>query len=60
MSKLKGKIESLAQPVPILGKGGVVPQRFIEVKPYEPTEESIVVDMLNESPLASDGVENLQ
>ena len=47
-------------PVAILGKSGMIPYRVIQVEPNQPSEQNIVVNVLDESPLTADRVKDLK
>ena len=50
----------LEQPIPVLAEGRVIPHRLVHRQPDEPSEKQVVLELLNQQPLASDRVENLQ
>jgi hypothetical protein len=48
------------QALPVLGEGGGVPRRRLQVKADKPAEEQVVLELLDQLPLAPDRVEQLQ
>ena len=49
----------LQKPLPILRKGGRMPDLVIHAQADEPPEEQVVIELLDQHPLASDAVEHL-
>ena len=50
----------LDEPVSVLAEDGVVPHRVLDGQADEPTEQQVVVDLLDELPVAAHDVQNLQ
>lgn len=46
------------QPVPVLAEAGVIPHLLPEGQPHEPAKEQVVLDVLTETPLRGDAVED--
>jgi hypothetical protein len=46
--------------VSVLGESRVVPHRFVDREAHKPAEEEVVIELLDQEPLASNGVEDLE
>lgn len=48
------------KPVPVFGKGRMIPDLILQGEPDEPTKKQIVIQLLDQHPLAANGIEHLQ
>ena len=48
------------QPVAVLGKHCMIPDRVVHAKAHKPPEQEVIVDLLDQQPLRTYGVKHLQ
>ena len=51
---------TLQQPVAVFGKRRCVPNGIIRIKPDKPTEQNVIVELLDQEPLAANAIKYLQ
>ncbi len=59
LEQLTGDV-CLEQPIAVLAEGRVIPHRLIHRQPDEPAEQKVVLELLDQPPLAADRIQNLQ
>ena len=50
----------IEEPLPVFGERGGMPDRIIRAQTHKPTEQQVVVQLLQQKPLGADAVERLQ
>jgi len=51
---------AVQQPLAVLGEHGRVPHQLVHVQANEPAEEQVVVELLQQLPLAADRIQDLE